>query len=190
MKFSALSVSFVAGLAAAVPTPASIQEAHIEKRATLNDVGFGYASLNGGTTGGAGGTTTTVSSYAQFTAAVVGTAKKVVVLDGAITETAKQVNVGSNTSIIGKNSGAKLTGVGLLVKNSNNVIIRNIAIAKVIAENGDAIGIRKLSRHNSAHIWKRRFTDGNYQNTQTTSGLTTSISPRTRTTEKTTTMEP
>lgn len=73
----------------------------------------GYASQNGGTTGGAGGTTTTVSTYAQFTAAVAGTAKKVVILDGAITQTADQVKVGSNTSIIGKNSGAKLIGFGL-----------------------------------------------------------------------------
>jgi pectate lyase len=73
----------------------------------------GYASLNGGTTGGAGGTTTTVSTYAQFTAAVAGTAKKVVILNGAISTTADQIKIGSNTSVIGKNSGAKLTGVGL-----------------------------------------------------------------------------
>jgi pectate lyase len=44
---------------------------------------------------------------------VAGTAKKVVIFDGAITQTADQIKVGSNTSIIGKNSGAKLTGVGL-----------------------------------------------------------------------------
>jgi pectate lyase len=54
-----------------------------------------------------------LSTYAQFTAAVAGTAKKVVILNGAVTQTADQVKVSSNTSIIGKNSGAKLTGVGL-----------------------------------------------------------------------------
>jgi pectate lyase len=76
---------------------------------------FGYASLNGGTTGGAGGTTTTVSSYAAFTAAVSSDAKKVVYVSGPIKQTADQVKVGSNTSIIGKNSNAVLEGFGLYV---------------------------------------------------------------------------
>lgn len=75
--------------------------------------GTGYASQNGGTSGGSGGTTTTVSSFAQFTAAVSGTAKKVVVVSGAITQASAQIKVGSNTSIIGKDSGAKLSGFGL-----------------------------------------------------------------------------
>ncbi|KAH8590653.1 putative pectate lyase A [Bisporella sp. PMI_857] len=140
MKFLALSLGFVA-LAAASPTP-TVNEVHVEKRASLNDAGTGYASQNGGTTGGAGGTTTTVSTYAQFTAAVAGTAKKVVVVSGAISTAAAQVKVGSNTSIIGKNSGAKLSGFGLIVKNEKNVIIRNIAISKVLAANGDALGVQ------------------------------------------------
>jgi pectate lyase len=147
MKFSNLSISVLAGFAAAVPTPTIEQEAsraQIAKRAAINDVAFGFASLNGGTNGGAGGTTVTVTNYAQFTAAVSATpgAKKVVIVNGLITANAKQVNITSNTSVIGKNSGAKFLGVGLLVKNANNVIIRNIAVSKVIADNGDAIGIR------------------------------------------------
>jgi pectate lyase len=62
---------------------------------------------------GAGGTTTTVSAYAQFTKAVSGTAKKVVIVSGPINTAAAQVKVGSNTSIIGKSSAAKLTGFRL-----------------------------------------------------------------------------
>ncbi|TVY31471.1 putative pectate lyase A [Lachnellula subtilissima] len=151
MKFSTLSASLMATLALAAPTP-TLNEvadiAQIAKRASITDVGTGYASQNGGTTGGAGGTTTTVSTYAQFTAAVAGTAKKVVILSGAITETADQVKVGSNTSLIGKNSGAKLTGFGVIVKSATNVIIRNIAIAKVLADNGDAIGVQL-----STNVW-------------------------------------
>lgn len=73
----------------------------------------GYASQNGGTTGGAGGTTTTVSSYAAFTSAVSGDKAKVVVVKGTITKTADQVRVGSNTSIIGKDSNAILENFGL-----------------------------------------------------------------------------
>ncbi|TVY24643.1 putative pectate lyase A [Lachnellula hyalina] len=151
MKFSTISASLMATLALAAPTP-TVNEvadiAQIAKRASITDVGTGYASQNGGTTGGAGGTTTTVSTYAQFTAAVAGTAKKVVILSGAITETADQVKIGSNTSLIGKNSGAKLTGFGVIVKSGTNVIIRNIAIAKVLADNGDAIGVQL-----STNVW-------------------------------------
>jgi pectate lyase len=116
--------------------------------------------LNGGTTGGAGGTTTTVSSYAAFTAAVSSDAKKVVYVSGPIKQAAKQVKVGSNTSILGKDSSAVLEGFGLyvqslsmgnrdiltnesrLVKEKSNVIIRNLGVKKVLADNGDAIGVR------------------------------------------------
>ncbi|KFY31122.1 hypothetical protein V493_01379 [Pseudogymnoascus sp. VKM F-4281 (FW-2241)] len=141
MKFSILSLGLLAGSVVAVPTRTS-EDIPLVKRASLNDVGTGFASQNGGTRGGAGGTTTTVSSYSQFTAAVAGSAKKVVVVSGTITQSAKQVRVGSNTSIIGKNSGAKLVNFGLLVKDASNVIIRNIAVSKVLSGNGDAIGVQ------------------------------------------------
>ncbi|GIJ99494.1 hypothetical protein Aspvir_001626 [Aspergillus viridinutans] len=140
MKFLAAVVAGgLSGLALAAPT-ATIDS--LEKRASANDAAFGYASLNGGTTGGAGGTTTTVSSYAAFTAAVSSDAKKVVYVSSPITQTADQVKVGSNTSIIGKNSNAVLTGFGLLVKKKSNVIIRNLGVKKVLAANGDAIGVQ------------------------------------------------
>lgn len=69
--------------------------------------------MNGGTTGGAGGTTTTVSSYATFTSAVSGDNAKVIIVSGSIKEKADQVKVGSNTSIIGKDSSAALEGFGM-----------------------------------------------------------------------------
>ncbi|KAH6669545.1 putative pectate lyase A [Halenospora varia] len=145
MKFSALSLGLMASAAIAAPTPTvdgPADIANVAKRASITDTPGGYASQNGGTTGGSGGTTTTVSTYAQFTAAVAGTAKKVVVVSGPITQTADQVKVGSNTSIIGKSSSVVFTGFGLLVKSASNVIIRNIAVAKVLAANGDAIGVQ------------------------------------------------
>ncbi|KAH8430571.1 pectate lyase family protein [Aspergillus melleus] len=128
----------LSGQALAAPTATSNV-----KRASADDVAFGYASQNGGTTGGAGGTTTTVSSYAQFTAAVEGDEKKVVYVDGTIKETAKQVKVGSNTSIIGKDANAILEGFGVIVKEKENVIIRNLGVKKVLADNGDAIAVNK-----------------------------------------------
>ena len=109
MKFSAASFALVAAsLAAAAPTPTLELEdrSTIEKRAAINDAAnLGYATLNGGTKGGAGGATTTVSTLAQYTAAVAGDSPKVVVVSGTITG-AVQARVGSNTSIIGRNSGA------------------------------------------------------------------------------------
>lgn len=112
------------------------------ERASVSDAATGYASLNGGTTGGAGGTTTTVSSYAALATAVTGNNKKVIFVSGTITQTADQIRPGNNTSIIGKNSSAKLVNFGILVKDASNVIIRNLGISKVLASNGDAIGVQ------------------------------------------------
>lgn len=104
-----LATGYLSSLVLAAPT-ATISHA---KRASVSDAAHGYASLNGGTTGGAGGTTTTVSSYAAFTSAVSGDDAKVVYVDGNIKKTADQVKVGSNTSIIGKDSNAVLEGFGM-----------------------------------------------------------------------------
>ncbi|CDM27193.1 CAZyme family PL1 [Penicillium roqueforti] len=145
--FNLMAVSLLgclSSLALGAPTATS----NLGKRASVNDVAPGYASQNGGTKGGAGGTTTTVSSYAAFTAAVSGDSAKVVVVSGPITQVAKQVRVGSNTSILGKDSTAVLTSFGLLVKEESNVIIRNLGVKKVLAANGDAIGVQK-----STNVW-------------------------------------
>ncbi|PLB42553.1 pectate lyase family protein [Aspergillus candidus] len=128
--------------ALAVPT------ATIEKRASADDKAFGFASLNGGTTGGAGGTTTTVSDYAAFTEAVTNDEPKVVVVSGTIKEAADQVKVGSNTSILGEDDSAVLDGFGLLVKEKKNVIIRNLGVRNVLADNGDGIGVQI-----STNVW-------------------------------------
>ncbi|OJJ58130.1 hypothetical protein ASPSYDRAFT_152918 [Aspergillus sydowii CBS 593.65] len=133
LKFLLAVVSCL-GPALAAPTPTT----NFNKRA--DDTAFGFASLNGGTTGGAGGTTTTVSSYAEFTAAVEGDEAKVVIVSGPISESASQVDVGSNTSILGADDSAVLDGFGLRLKEVENVIIRNLGVKKVTAENGDAIG--------------------------------------------------
>ncbi|KAE8356118.1 putative pectate lyase A [Aspergillus coremiiformis] len=144
MKFSLALVACLAGQALASPTATK----SMGKRATVSDAAHGYASQNGGTNGGAGGTTTTVSSYAQFTAAVFSDDAKIVYIDGPISQQAKQVRVGSNTSIIGKNANAVLEGFGLLVKEKKNIIIRNLGIKNLLAANGDAIGVQY-----STNIW-------------------------------------
>ncbi|EAU31296.1 pectate lyase B precursor [Aspergillus terreus NIH2624] len=74
--------------------------------------------------------------------AVSGDDPKVVVVSGNIKQTADQARVGSNTSIIGKDANAVLEGFGVLVKEKENVIIQNLGIKKVLADNGDAIGVQ------------------------------------------------
>ncbi|KAJ7827350.1 pectate lyase [Mycena olivaceomarginata] len=119
--------------------------AAIVKRATVNDVAtVGYATLNGGTTGGSGGPTTTVSTLDALTTAVAGNTKKIVLISGTITGDAV-VQIGSNTTVIGK-TGSSLVGVGLRVLNQANVIIRNVKISKVLASAGDAIGVQASSQ--------------------------------------------
>ncbi|KAF2710947.1 polysaccharide lyase family 1 protein [Pleomassaria siparia CBS 279.74] len=145
MKFSSFLPLGLSALTLAAPTP-TIEEKRgtlAKRAAALTDIAtVGYATQNGGTTGGKGGTTTTVSSFAQFTAAVEGDEKKIVVVSGPIASTGN-VKIGSNTSVIGKSSAAKLSGFTLTVKGVSNVIIRNLAISKVIG--GDAVAIQKAS---------------------------------------------
>lgn len=125
---AAVLTGYLTGLALGFPTTAS----QFMKRASINDVckicmkphgldvlihaaqaATGCASENGGTTGGAGGTSTTVSSYTAFTKAVSSDDAKIVVVSGTISETADQARVGSNTSVIGKDSNAILEGFGM-----------------------------------------------------------------------------
>lgn len=153
MKFSSsFALAALTSLACAYPQHerdvSNIAASNV-KRATVTDTPVGYASTNGGTTGGAGGTTTTVSTLAQITAAVKkgDDSAKVIYVSGAITG-ANKLYVGSNTSIIGLNSKSSLTGIGLYIKGVSNVIVRNLKINKVLAENGDAIGIQA-----STNVW-------------------------------------
>ncbi|PVH71559.1 polysaccharide lyase family 1 protein [Cadophora sp. DSE1049] len=92
--------------------------------------------------------TTTVSTYAQFTAAAKGDSKKVIVISKPISTSAAAVRPGSNTSIVGKDSSVKLTGFGILVKDVQNVIIRNIAVSKIVESNGDALAV-----HKGTNVW-------------------------------------
>jgi pectate lyase len=135
-------------ISAPTPTVDIEKRSNIVARAAITDVAtLGYATQNGGTSGGKGGPTTTVSTLAQFTAAVAGDSAAIVVVAGTISGAAK-VRVGSNKTILGKNSSAKLVGVGLYINKVKNVIVRNLTIQKVLAENGDAIGIQA-----SSNVW-------------------------------------
>jgi len=130
MKFSVLIASLVSIASAGVIVPRQADQA----------ANIGYATLNGGTTGGSGGPSVTVSSLSDLQNAVKSDDKKIVYVQGNISGSGK-VNIGANTSLLGK-SGASITGISLNIKKKNNVIIRGLKISKVVADNGDAIGIQ------------------------------------------------
>ncbi|KAJ5041621.1 uncharacterized protein L3040_005199 [Drepanopeziza brunnea f. sp. 'multigermtubi'] len=149
MRFSLFSLSLLGLRVSALPSLFSGTDAvaALAKRQT-NDEVIGYASLNGGTTGGGSAPTTTVTTFDELVAAVAGDEAKTVIVSGTIKMEAAQVNIGSNTSLLGKDSGAILIGFGVLVKGKTNVIIRNLTIQKVLEKNGDAIGVST-----STNVW-------------------------------------
>ncbi|KAF1844616.1 polysaccharide lyase family 1 protein [Cucurbitaria berberidis CBS 394.84] len=142
MKCSIVSLSLMAISTLAAPTMTSFNHVSLPKRAALlEDVAStGYATLNGGTKGGKGGKTIEVASLSELATAVKGDAATIVLVTGPILGNGENVKIGSNKSVIGKDSSVILTGFTLTVKNVKNVIIRNLAITKVVG--GDAIAIQ------------------------------------------------
>lgn len=128
-----------------IAAPFEIIDKRRENATSLQDVPtIGYATLNGGTTGGHGGSVVHVSTFEQLSQAVAGNEPRIVVVSGKIQRDAK-LKVGSNKSIIGQNPQAELIGAGIFIRGSKNIIIRNLKINKVKADNGDAIGIQSTS---------------------------------------------
>lgn len=119
----------------------------IARRAATSDAAtVGYATQNGGTTGGGSAAATTVTTLEALTECAGGDSPAVCVVEGTITG-ATSVKVTGDKTIIGKDSSAVLSGVGLKISGKSgapvsNVIIRNLSITKVLATSGDAIGMQ------------------------------------------------
>lgn len=90
-------------------------------------VGFGA-----GTTGGGSASAVTVSTLDAFKSAVTGSSSKVVKVNGLISLSG-QVDVGSNTTVLGVGSASGFTGGGLRLKKVTNVVVRNLNISKSVA---------------------------------------------------------
>jgi pectate lyase len=119
---------------------------------------IGFATLNGGTTGGAAGETVTASTYDQLKTYAESATAYVIRVQGTITNGSAggQIRVKSNKSLIGVGGNAFLSGVGIDIANSNNVILQNLRISlvgisgsEVTVNGGDAIGISGTSKN----IW-------------------------------------
>lgn len=146
MKVTLFSALAALSPLAALAAPISARQANASAPST--DGPIGYASQNGGTTGGAGGASITVTSIADLVAAVKGDDAAIVYIEGTLEGSTDKIRVGSNKSILGKDSSSKLVGAGLFVKEAKNVIIQNLAISKVSEDGGDAIGVQK-----SENVW-------------------------------------
>lgn len=114
--------------------------------AATDTCNIGYCTLNGGTTGGAAGSQTTVKTLDDLRTAASADGAAIIIVDGTITGD-EQIDISSDKTVIGA-AGSSLTGVGLRVKKASNVIIRNMKIAKVLADAGDAISIQA-----STNVW-------------------------------------
>ncbi|MBT2489805.1 polysaccharide lyase family 1 protein [Streptomyces sp. ISL-96] len=109
-------------------------------------IGFGA-----GTTGGGSAGPVTVSTLAALKTAVSGDSPKTVRVSGLISLTG-QVDIGSNTTVVGVGSGSGLTGGGLRIKEETNVVVRNLNISKPVAP-ADGLTVQKSTKvwidHNS-----------------------------------------
>ncbi|MEU5641738.1 pectate lyase family protein [Streptomyces milbemycinicus] len=102
-------------------------------------IGFGA-----GTTGGGNASATTVTTLAAFKSAVASDSAKVVKVSGLISLSG-QVDIGSNTTVLGVGSSSGFTGGGLRLKEKTNVVIRNLNISKPVAP-ADAITVQKSTK--------------------------------------------
>ena len=133
----------------------------------------GYASLNGGTTGGDGGSVAYASTGTEIHQAICGRAADdtplIIRVEGTITPGNTSKASGScntadgvielkeiqNITIIGVGSGALFDEIGVHIRNSSNIILRNLHIRDVkksggtTSNGGDAIGMES----NVSNVW-------------------------------------
>lgn len=88
---------------------------------------IGWASQGSATTGGGTATPILVTTLSQFQSEVGGTAAKVIYVKGEFAPA--EIKIGSNKTIIGCSSGAKIQGHVGIGSGSSNVIIRNLKIS-------------------------------------------------------------
>lgn len=136
-------------LAAGVATLATVVVLAVPQSAGAAEsspIGFGA-----GTTGGGSASAVTVSSLSAFKTAVTGNTAKVVRVSGLISLSG-QVDIGSNTTVLGVGSASGFTGGGLRLKNVSNVVIRNLNISKPLAP-ADGVTVQASTKvwidHNS-----------------------------------------
>ncbi|MDX2696489.1 pectate lyase family protein [Streptomyces ipomoeae] len=133
--------SALVAAAAALATTAVLALPQPAGAAETAPIGYGA-----GTTGGGSAAPATVSTLAAFRTAVSGDAAKVVRVNGLITLSG-QVDIGSNTTVLGVGSSSGFTGGGLRIKEETNVVVRNLNISKPVAPADD------ITVQESTKVW-------------------------------------
>lgn len=135
-----------AGTAAALAVTAALVLPQSAGAAENAPIGFGAGTSGGGTSAAV-----TVTTLDAFRAAVTGSTPKVVRVSGLI-PLSGQVDVGSNTTVLGVGSSSGFTGGGLRLKKVTNVVVRNLGISKPVAPS-DGITVQASTKvwidHNS-----------------------------------------
>ncbi|RZB19937.1 pectate lyase [Streptomyces sp. F001] len=138
--------SALVAVAATLATAAVVTLPQPAGAAESSPIGFGA-----GATGGGSATAVTVSTLDAFRSAVSGNAAKIVRVNGLISLSG-QVDIGSNTTVLGVGSSSGFTGGGLRLKEVSNVVVRNLNISKPVAP-ADGITVQASTKvwidHNS-----------------------------------------
>ncbi|ROP41803.1 pectate lyase [Saccharothrix texasensis] len=113
----------------------------------------GWATQNGGTTGGGSSSSVSVGNSSALASAVSGTNASVVRVTSSFS-CSGMIKVGSNKTILGA-SGVTISGCGLTLSGSKNVIIRNLSFS---GWDDDAINVES----GSTNVWidHNSFTNG------------------------------
>ena len=107
----------------------------------------GYAKENpiGPTTGGKGGKEVYVTTAEELLEAALGDEPRIIYVKGAL-ELPQRLKVGSNKSILGVGWDAQILKNGISVNSTNNIIIRNLKISKILDNDG-------LALTNATRVW-------------------------------------
>ncbi|SHO55437.1 pectate lyase family protein [Vibrio quintilis] len=109
---------------------------------------YGWATVDGGTTGGGNATPQRVTSLSELRKLAKDDTPRVLQLSGTFTTGNEPIWIGSNKTLVGVDKNTTIQG-GIRIKNDQNIIVRNINIlGNNTGRPVDSIGVR--SSHN---IW-------------------------------------
>lgn len=127
---------------------------------TLSEQPVGFASVDAlglnGTTGGLGGKVVYVKTGEELEKWSSSEEKYIIVIDGEIIfEPRREIKLTSNKTVIGINN-AKLIGAGFIIKNQENIVIRNIHFEGFYMEDdpqGKKYDYDYINIEGSHHVW-------------------------------------
>ncbi|MDC0676937.1 pectate lyase family protein [Sorangium atrum] len=111
---------------------------------------YGYATTGDGTTGGKGGQVVSVSSLDALRREAARDGALIIQITGKISGSGDDVDVTSDKTLVGVGSSGELEGIGLNLRRSSNIIVRNLKIHHVLASSGNGDGIHMDESHN---VW-------------------------------------